>query len=159
MVTIYFDLWSPRLPKYFCVPNIVERLGTQKMDRAPALPSYRCSLQNFSYNFEDAWFCSDKYNVFEKTSTSITLPVLTVPFFEEKPRFCQLPSTATAKVPFPSFSSTASRTASAHCRVHRFLLLPAVKCGCTLRILWWRGKIHDTAKHPKQTQHLYLCIA
>ncbi|GFU33286.1 transposable element Tcb2 transposase [Trichonephila clavipes] len=71
------------------------------MDRAPATPSYRCSLQNFSYNFEDAWFCSDKYNVLKKTSTSITLPVSTLvtvtkPFFEEKPRFCQLPSTATA---------------------------------------------------------------
>ncbi|GFW10058.1 hypothetical protein TNCV_4208231 [Trichonephila clavipes] len=55
---------------------------------------------------------------FEKTSTSITLPVSTLvtvtkPFFEEKPRFCQLPSTATARSLFPSFSSTASRTASA----------------------------------------------
>ncbi|GFV63208.1 hypothetical protein TNCV_2077401 [Trichonephila clavipes] len=89
------------------------------MDRAPATSHLTfCSLQNFSYNFEDAWFCSDKYNVFEKTSTSITLPVSTLvtvtkPFFEEKPRFCQLPSTtATARSLFHHF----------HQRLHEQLL-------------------------------------
>ncbi|GFT16060.1 hypothetical protein TNCV_3315951 [Trichonephila clavipes] len=37
---------------------------------------------------------------------------VTKPFFEEKPRFCQTIN-SNSKVPFPSFSSTASRTASA----------------------------------------------
>ncbi|GFU89550.1 hypothetical protein TNCV_2053941 [Trichonephila clavipes] len=113
--------------------------------------SYRCSLQNFSYNFEDAWFCSDKYNVLKNFDIYNTLPVstlVTVTNLRRKPRFCQLPSTATARSFFPSFSSTASRTALPYC-VHRFLLLPAVKCGLYFENFVGGGEdsFMDTAKH------------
>ncbi|GFW54419.1 hypothetical protein TNCV_3703791 [Trichonephila clavipes] len=61
-------------------------------------------------------FVQDKYNVW-KNSTSITLPVSTLvsvtkPFFEEKHASASYHQQQ-QQGPFPSFSSTASRTVSA----------------------------------------------
>ncbi|GFS74180.1 hypothetical protein TNCV_969411 [Trichonephila clavipes] len=56
-------LWSPHLLNILCTEHCRETGNAEKWIELQLLPYYRCSLQNFSYNFEDAWFCSDKYNV------------------------------------------------------------------------------------------------